>query len=180
MVDVDLAYAQARGHSCRRLDATQFVEALVFLAWRKYPEEAQRDAFHRVLHESIYLLPAAPKSAHRMAADFAAARLAVSANHTWNSPVSPMAHVDNVKLDDLSSTQPTVDDFILPDNYRLAEPTLPQISPDIWLSSLSEYPPARLPSASAGGFFIAALYFTCKVYERRKIQHVQRASSSCD
>ncbi|KAH9155235.1 hypothetical protein AeRB84_002781 [Aphanomyces euteiches] len=171
MVDVDLAYAQARGHSCRRLDATQFVEALVFLTWRKYPEEAQRDAFHRVLHESIYLLPAAPKSAHRMAADFAAARLAVSANHTWNSPVSPMAHVDNVKLDDLSSTQPTVDDFILPDNYRLAEPTLPQISPDIWLSSLSEYPPARLPSASAGGFFIAALYFTCKVYERRKIQH---------
>ncbi|ETV86314.1 hypothetical protein, variant [Aphanomyces astaci] len=80
MVDVDLAYAQARGHSCRRLDVTQFVEALVLLAWRKYPEEAQQDAFLRLLNESIYLLPVASKLAHARAAEFATARLGRSAN----------------------------------------------------------------------------------------------------
>ncbi|ETW07576.1 hypothetical protein H310_02060 [Aphanomyces invadans] len=80
LVDVDLAYAQARGHSCRRLDVTQFVEALVFLAWRKYPEEAEQNAFLRLLNESIYLLPVAPKSAHARAAEFAVARLGQSAN----------------------------------------------------------------------------------------------------
>ncbi|OQR90605.1 hypothetical protein ACHHYP_05384 [Achlya hypogyna] len=92
-VDVDLVYAQASGPLRQHLDVAAFAEALVLLAWRKFPEEAQKEAFQRLLHENIFLLPAAPKMAHARAAEFAVRRLSLSANYR-PSNVDPIASLD--------------------------------------------------------------------------------------
>src|SRR5690349_1778661 len=63
----------------RSLDMEGFMEALMCLAWRKYPEETQIQAYDRLVHESIYALPCAPKAAQVLAAQFASTRLAISA-----------------------------------------------------------------------------------------------------
>ncbi|EQC30563.1 hypothetical protein, variant [Saprolegnia diclina VS20] len=87
-VDVDLVYAQASGPLRSHLDVLSFVEALVLLAWRKFPEETQQEALRRLLHEAIFLLTSAPKSAHARAATFASRRLALSANYEVASHLS--------------------------------------------------------------------------------------------
>lgn len=89
LVDVDLVFTKARGTSRRKLDFSQFLEALMLLANKKYPSEGivtpvyckiklsfalfieNVVAFSRLMAESLFLLPCAPVHAQQRAQDFA-------------------------------------------------------------------------------------------------------------